>query len=82
VSQSEEKTGSLVPDPECRAELGVDPTQWSRWERALLNFPEPVVVLGRKYRRRAEWAPFRDALLSAGDGSAPHRPRRKAEAAT
>jgi hypothetical protein len=79
VSLLKGKTG-LVPDPVCRAQLGVDPTRWSRWERQLPNFPAAVVVLGRKYRRYDEWAAFRDALLTAGDGSSPHRPRHRAEA--
>jgi hypothetical protein len=80
VSQSEEKTG-LLPDPFCRAQLGIAPMQWSRWEKALPNFPEPVVVLGRKYRRHDAWVAFRDELLAAGDGSVTHSPRRKDEEA-
>jgi hypothetical protein len=76
VSQSETETG-LVPDAECRRQLGgVGAMQWSRWAKTLPNFPEPIVVLGRKYRRHDAWAAFRDALLAAGDGSVPHGPRR------
>ena len=74
--QDKAEPGRLIADPVCRREINVNRSKWARWETTLKGFPGRVTICGHNYRRSLEWTAFRDALVAAGDGSAPHRPHR------
>jgi predicted DNA-binding transcriptional regulator AlpA len=47
----------LIPDPQVARELGRSLRTLARWdEDPKLNFPKPVPIKGRKYRRADELA--------------------------
>src|SRR5262245_20605016 len=60
----EESVDILVPDPQVWTEFGVTSMTLYRWTRdPKLNFPQPVKINGRCYRRRREIEAFKERLL-------------------
>lgn len=57
----------LIPDPQVAKDLGRSLRTLARWdEDPKLNFPKPVPIKGRKYRRADELAAWLKArVLSA-----------------
>lgn len=61
-------TDEITPDPKVAKQLGVHVKSLPRWDRRPeLNFPKPIVINGRKYRRQADIREFlrRAALAHA-----------------
>jgi hypothetical protein len=59
----------LVPDPQCRKELGnINPMSWWRMEfgdgktKPLPNFPDRYRIRNRNFRKRSEFERFKRSL--------------------
>ena len=76
--------GALLPEAAVCRRYSVSDMTLTRWDRdARLDFPKPILIRGRKYRRLAERIPFeeRQRQGSAGHGVEASRLCRGGEAA-
>jgi hypothetical protein len=56
---SDTNPDEITPDSKIAKQLGVHPKSLPRWDRRPeLNFPKPIFINGRKYRRQAEIREF------------------------
>jgi hypothetical protein len=55
----------LIPDPKVAQRYAVSTRTLPRWDaRPDLGFPAPIVICGRKYRRRSELEAFERARVA------------------
>jgi predicted DNA-binding transcriptional regulator AlpA len=60
----------LIPDPQVAKDVGRTLRTLARWDKdPELNFPKPVVIRGRKYRRADELAAWSREQAPASIGS-------------